>query len=119
MRCTCEITSRIAILKAAFNMNKALFTSIVDSNLRKKLMKCLIWHIALYGPETWTLQKIGQKYLGSSEMCCRREVSWTNRVRNVVLQRVKEDRNILQTTKKDGQLDWSHHAKELSSRTHY
>jgi hypothetical protein len=35
--------------KAAFNKKKAVFTSKLDLNLRKKLVKCDIWSIALYG----------------------------------------------------------------------
>ena len=34
-RCTCEIKSRIAIAKAAFNKKKNLFTSTLDLNLRR------------------------------------------------------------------------------------
>jgi len=41
-RCTCEIKSRIAMAKAAFNKKKNLFTSTLDLNLRKKLVKCYI-----------------------------------------------------------------------------
>ena len=40
VRCTCEIKSRIAMAKAAFNKKKTLFTSKLDLNLRKKLVKC-------------------------------------------------------------------------------
>jgi len=50
-RCTCEIKSRIAMVKAAFRKNKTLFTSKLDLNLRKKLIKCYIWSMALYGAE--------------------------------------------------------------------
>ena len=39
-RCTCEIKSRIAMAKAAFNKKKNLFTSKLDLHLRKKLVKC-------------------------------------------------------------------------------
>jgi hypothetical protein len=38
--------------KSAFNMKRALFTSNVDLELRKKLLKCYIWNIVLYGAET-------------------------------------------------------------------
>jgi hypothetical protein len=38
-----EIKSRIAMAKAAFNKKKNLFTSTLDLNLRKKLVKCYIW----------------------------------------------------------------------------
>jgi squalene cyclase len=51
--------------KAAFNKKAALFTS-----KRKKLVKCYIWNIALYGAETWTLRKVDQKYMESFEMWC-------------------------------------------------
>jgi hypothetical protein len=41
-RCTCEIKSRIVMAKAAFNKKRALFTSTLDLELRKKLVKCYI-----------------------------------------------------------------------------
>jgi hypothetical protein len=40
-RCTREIKSRIAMAKAAFN-KKRIFTSKLDLNLRKNLVKCSI-----------------------------------------------------------------------------
>jgi hypothetical protein len=43
--------------KVAFN-KKTVFTSKLDLNLRKKLVKCYIWSIALYGAGTWALQKM-------------------------------------------------------------
>jgi hypothetical protein len=85
--------------KVAFNKKRTLFTSTLDLELGKKLVKCYIWSIALYGVETWTLRAVDQKYLESFEMwCCRRmkKISWTDHVRNEgVLLRVKEQRNIL------------------------
>jgi hypothetical protein len=92
--------------KAAFNKNKHLFICKLDLNLRKKLVKCYIWSIALCGAETWTLRKVDQKYLESFEMWCWRrleKISWTDRVRNEeVLHRVEEERNIVHTMKKEG-----------------
>ena len=84
-RCTCEIKSRIAMAKAAFNKKKTLFASELDLNLRKKLVKCYIWSMVLYGAETWTLRAVDQKYLESFEMWCWRrmeKISWTDHVRN-------------------------------------
>jgi hypothetical protein len=69
-KCACEIKCRIAMAKAAFNKKRALFTSTLDLELRKKVVKCYIWSIALYGPETWTLRAVDQKLLESFEMCC-------------------------------------------------
>jgi len=51
-RCTCEIKSRIVMAKAAFNNKKNIFTSTLDLNLRKKVVKFYIWNMALYGAET-------------------------------------------------------------------
>ena len=42
--------------KAAFNKKRTLFTSTLDWELRKELVKCYVWSIALYGAETWTLR---------------------------------------------------------------
>ena len=57
-RCTCEIKCRIAMAKAAFNKKRALFTGTLDLELRKKLVKCYVWSIALYGAETLTLRAV-------------------------------------------------------------
>ena len=98
-RCTCEMKSRTAMEKAAFNKKKTLFTSKLDLNLKKKLGKCYIWSMALYGAETWTLRAADQKYLESFEMWCWRmmeKISWTNHVRKEeLLLIVNEQMNIL------------------------
>jgi hypothetical protein len=62
-RCTCEIKSRIDMAKAEFNNKKKLFTSKLDLNLRKKLVKCYVWSVALNGAETWTIRAVDQKHL--------------------------------------------------------
>ena len=54
--------------KAAFKKKKkkkTLFTSTLDLNLRKKLVKCYIWSIALYGAETGTVRAADKKHLES------------------------------------------------------
>jgi hypothetical protein len=85
--------------KAAFNKNRSRFTSTLDLELRKKIVKCYVWSIALYGAQTWMLRAVDQKHLESFEMWCWRRmerISWTDHVRNEeVLLRIKELRNIL------------------------
>ena len=84
-RWTCEIKSRIAMTKAAFNKKKNLFTGKLDLNLRKKLVKYYVLSMALYGAETWTLRATDKKRLESFEMWCWRrmeKISWTDHVRN-------------------------------------
>jgi len=110
--CACEIKCRIAMAKAAFNKKRALFTSTLDLEKRKKLVKCHICIIDLYGAETWTLRAVGQKHLESFEMWCWRrmeQISWADCVRNEeVLLRVKEQRNILHEISKQ-KANWIGH----------
>jgi hypothetical protein len=104
-KCTREIIARIAIAKPSFNKNRALFTSKLELNLRKKPVKCYIWNIALCGAETWTLRKVDQKYLESFEMWCWRmmeKVSWTDRVRNEVLKSQGREEYPTDNKKKEG-----------------
>jgi hypothetical protein len=76
----------------------------LDLELRKKLVKCYIWSIALYGAETWMLWAVDQKHLESFEVWCWRrmeKISWTDHVRNEdVLLKGKEQRNILHEIRK-------------------
>jgi len=84
-KCACDIICRIAMAKAAFNKKRALFTSTLHFELRKNLVKCYVWSIALYGVESWTLRAVDQKHLESFEMWCwtrMEKISWTDHVRN-------------------------------------
>jgi hypothetical protein len=79
------------------------FISKSDLNLTKKVVKCYIWSIELYGAETLTLRKADQNCVESFEMWCWRrmeKISWTDRVRNEeVLHRVMEVMNVLDIIK--------------------
>ena len=66
--CTREIKMRIAIAKEAFNRKMSLMTSKLNIGLKKKMDRCYVWSIALYGSETWTLSTLEWKYLESFEM---------------------------------------------------
>jgi len=76
----------------------------LELELRKKLVKCYIWSIALYGAETWKLCAVDKKHLESFEKLCWRrmeKISWTDHVRNEeVLLTVKEQRDILHEMRK-------------------
>jgi hypothetical protein len=89
----------IKYVKAALNKKRTLFTNTLDLELRKKLLKCYVWSIALYGAEIWTLRAVDHKHLESFEMWYWRrmeKISWPDHVRNKdVLLRAKEQRNIL------------------------
>jgi hypothetical protein len=84
-RCTGDIECRIAMAKAAFNKKRALCTGTLELELRKKLVKCYIWSVALYGAETGAIGAVDQKHVGSFEMWCWRrmeKIIWTDGVRN-------------------------------------
>jgi hypothetical protein len=77
------------------NQKKVFFHQQIGRELKKKLVKCYVWSIALFGDETWTLRKVDQKYVESFEMWCWRrmeKISWIDRERNEILQGVKEER---------------------------
>jgi hypothetical protein len=79
-----------AFFKSTDVVNKkgALPTGTLDLEVRKKLVKCYVWSIALYGAETWTLRTVNQKHLESFEMWCWRrmeKISWNDHVRNEVV----------------------------------
>ena len=54
--------------RAAFNKKKTVFTSKLGLNLKNKLVNCYVWSVALCGAETWTLWKVGHKYLENFKM---------------------------------------------------
>jgi hypothetical protein len=63
----------------------------------KKLITCYIWSIDLNDAGNWTLRKIDLNYLESSgELCWRRreKIRWNGLLKNKVLRRVKEERNV-------------------------
>ena len=66
----------------------------------------------MFGAETWTLQKVDKKCVGSYEMWCSRRMektSWTDHVRNEeILHKVKEERNTLHTINRR-KVNWTCH----------
>jgi hypothetical protein len=81
----------------------------LDLNLRKKLVNCYILSTDIYGAETWTLRKVEQKYMEGFEMWCWIRIEKTSVRNEEVSQRVKEERNVLQTIKnRKSNCIWSH-----------
>jgi len=90
------LSSTVILTDGTSNIEKFLQAYL---KLRKKLVKCYIWSIALYGAEIWTLRAVDQKHLESFEMRYWRrmeKISSTHHERNEeVVLRVKEQRIIL------------------------
>jgi hypothetical protein len=66
-------------------------------------VKCYIWSITLYGAETWTFRNVDLKYIERPEMWCWKRLEnmgWKYRVKNEVLHRINEERNILHAIKR-------------------
>ena len=90
--------------KEAFNRKRSIFCGPLEKELRKRLVKCFVWSVVLYGAETWTLRRNEQKQLEAFAMWVWRRmecVKWTDKIKNsVVLERVGEGRIMLEFIKK-------------------
>ena len=86
--CCQEVKQRIAKVKEAFNRKRSILCGPLGKELRKRLVKCFVWSVALYGAETWTLRWNKQKRLETFEMCVWRRmehVKWTDKIQNAVV----------------------------------
>ena len=66
--CEKEINDRIAMGKKIFMDKKRLFTGKLNLELKKRIIKCLVWSIALYAAQTWTLTQTDRSRLEAFEM---------------------------------------------------
>jgi len=60
--------SRISMAKAVVNERRLFCACKMGLNLRKTLAMCYILSIALFGAESWPLQKVDREYLERFEM---------------------------------------------------
>ena len=49
--------ARIVLAKDAFSKRKELLTKSLSKELKKRIVKVLVWPVVMYGCETWTLRK--------------------------------------------------------------
>ena len=100
-RCEKEIRIRLAQAKEAFNRRKELLTQKFSLKLKKRLVRTLVWSVALYASETWTIRKADAARIEAFEMWVWRrllKVGWEDRVSNAdILIRVQEERSIMIT----------------------
>jgi len=94
-----DIQSRTEMEKKVFIEKKKLHTSKMNLKLKKRIMKCLIWSVALYAAQTWTLTQTGRRLEAFEMWTWRRmeKISWPDSYYKV-LRRVNEDRQILNST---------------------
>ena len=102
-KCHEEIKKRIAMGKDAFMRRRELLRRGLDRNLKKRMIKALIWSVTLYGSETWTMRKEDIRRLEAFEMWIWRRmerISWMERItNNEVLRMVEEERSLVATIK--------------------
>ena len=76
----------------------------LEKELRKRLVKCFVWSVALYCAKTFTLQRSEQKRLEAFETWIWRRmerVKCTDKIENTVVQeRVGDGRIMLELIKK-------------------
>ena len=97
--CRNDINSRIAQGKCAFMEKRGIFTGNMNLELKKKMIKTLIWTVATYAAECWTMNSADRKKVEAFEMWTWRrmlKISWRDKVTNQeVLKRVDEERSLL------------------------
>ena len=48
-----EIKMRIGMVKDVFGKRRELLTRKMNREVKKKIIKTIVWNVALYGAETW------------------------------------------------------------------
>ena len=66
--CTADIKNRIAIEKNAFNKRRELLSKRMSKDLEKKVIKTIVWSVALYESETWIMIMYERDRLEAFEM---------------------------------------------------
>src|SRR5688572_4809186 len=66
--CKADIKSRIALGKCAFMENKGILTGKMRIELKIRMIKCLIWSVATYAAECWTMTGADRKRIEAFEM---------------------------------------------------
>ena len=67
-KCHRDNKRRIALGKEAFTKRKELLRGNMNRNLKKRMIKTLVWSVVLYGSETWTMRKEDIRRLEAFEM---------------------------------------------------
>src|SRR6218665_4174399 len=85
--------------KIAFNQRKELLSKNLNKDIKKRIIKAIIWSVALYAAETWTYRKEDIGRLEAFEMWVWRKmekISWRDMKTNEeVLQMVQEERCLM------------------------
>ena len=70
-----EIKCRIGMTRSKFHDNLKIFTGQLSTTTKKQMIKSLVWSVALYSAEAWTMRKVDTQRLEAFEMWCWRKSS--------------------------------------------
>ena len=99
-KCDKEIKRRIALAKTTFsNLSKVFKNKRLSLHIKRRLLKCYVRPVLLYGSECWTITDAMKKKLEAAEMWFYRKIlriPYTAHVKNeVVLERMSENRELI------------------------
>ena len=87
--CRTDIKKRLVIASSTLANLKILFNSgAISNSLKWRLVKALVWPVAAYGCESWTLRKADEKTLNSFENTCARRILgilWVDKITSVTV----------------------------------
>ncbi|KAJ4428911.1 hypothetical protein ANN_25905 [Periplaneta americana] len=106
-----QITFRlVSLIYTLTTTRRRIFCGPLEKELRKRLVKCFVWSVALYGEGTWALRRNEEKRIEAFEMWMWRRtvrVKWTDRIRNkIVFEKVSEERMMLKLIRKEKVTGW-------------
>jgi hypothetical protein len=102
----CGIEIRVRLAKGyavATDLKKIWKSHDITNTTKIKLWRTLVWPVAIYGCESWTLRKEEERRIEAFEMKCLRlimNISWTEmRTNDWVLEEAGVERSLLKTVK--------------------
>lgn len=106
-RCENDIRCRLGMAKSKFIDNIQHLTGRTAIKTKKNIIKTLIWSIALYASECWTMRKSDIQRIEAFEMWCWRKmlkIKYTDHITNEeVLLTAGESRNMMTRIRKQQQ----------------
>jgi len=96
-----EIRARLGMARTTMNSLAVIWRDrALGTMLKLRLMNALVWSVALYGCETWTLRKEDRKRISAFEMTTYRRmlrVSWIeHRTNESILEELQPERRLLE-----------------------
>ena len=97
--CSAEIRRRLALGRQAMtNLKKTVQNKDLKLATKIRIVKAMVFPVALYGCETWTIKKADRRKIDAFEMWCWRRllrVSWTEkRTNKSILQEINPDSSL-------------------------